>query len=470
MINAWRKERSLKYSNQLNKMQPNQLFQRTRWRLAFWYTGVMSVILAIFGLGVFEAIAHAHRITIEREIKSVGSTLHDSLELVLTQSGKLPLSAYRLIPSLCQINDSCFTTFASATNHSGAIYQGNYYLRLLDSREDLIAIAGKQPENFSLIQQNSRFSQLKDQRNHRYHQISLTLETIDGKAWGSLQVGRSLADFDRYVATVGWILLLGIPLAMGLIGISAWYLAGLAMQPLSLSYRQIQQFTGDVAHELRTPLAAIAATIESLLIVNNLDKEEITETLQVLNRQNNRLSSLVSNLLLLYRLDTQFISNQQMKSQTAEVCLNELIADLVEEFTPLAKTKEIKLIYEFKTEKLVKVQGNMANLYQLVSNLIINALKYTPRLGEVTLTLNQDNYYGVITVADNGIGIAEAEQSRIFERFYRINNDRSRQTGGSGLGLAIAAAIAQVHQGKIEVTSQLGQGSVFLVKLPKKNA
>jgi signal transduction histidine kinase len=105
-------------------------------------------------------------------------------------------------------------------------------------------------------------------------------------------------------------------------------------------------------------------------------------------------------------------------------------------------------------------------MYRLVSNLIVNAIQYTPLNGTVTVILDRRDHQAVIQVQDTGIGIATAEQKRIFDRFYRVNSDRSRQTGGSGLGLAIAVAIAQNHRGNLTVQSERGKGSVFKLELP----
>jgi signal transduction histidine kinase len=112
------------------------------------------------------------------------------------------------------------------------------------------------------------------------------------------------------------------------------------------------------------------------------------------------------------------------------------------------------------------VLGDEEQLFQLVANLVGNAIHYTPKHGQVLVTLGGDDRQVVIRVQDTGIGIAPEAQARIFERFYRVNRDRSRATGGSGLGLAIALAIAQAHQGTIQVQSDLGRGSTFTVKLP----
>jgi signal transduction histidine kinase len=116
--------------------------------------------------------------------------------------------------------------------------------------------------------------------------------------------------------------------------------------------------------------------------------------------------------------------------------------------------------------KPLNVIGEEEQLYRLVSNLIVNALQYTPSDGQVTVVLDCSDHHALIHIQDMGIGISRQEQMRIFERFYRVNSDRSRASGGSGLGLAIAQAIVQAHQGSIQVQSELGKGSTFTIRLP----
>ncbi len=122
-----------------------------------------------------------------------------------------------------------------------------------------------------------------------------------------------------------------------------------------------------------------------------------------------------------------------------------------------------------QAQEPLSVLGNEEQLYRLVSNLMVNAIQATPPEGKVTVVLDSSEEYALIQVQDTGMGIAPEDQSHIFDRFYRVHKDRSRQTGGSGLGLAIAQAIALAHHGSIQVQSQLGLGSTFTVRLPRKH-
>ncbi|NES83659.1 MAG: two-component sensor histidine kinase [Moorea sp. SIO2B7] len=452
-------------------MKQNQLFQQTRWRLASWYAGVMGGILSISGLGVYEAIAHAHWVTVDRELTSVAGTLHDSVETILKQPGKLETKLEQILPNICLVQTSCFNNKLNSERHLvGVLRQEDYYIIFLDSTGKLVASAGNVPDE--LFGQKHRLNytitlQLIETKNIRYRQISLLLHTQDNRFWGYLQVGRSLQDFDDYLKAVRWIMLLGLPIAMIFVGVSSWCLAGLAMQPIYQFYQQIQQFTADAAHELRTPLAAIRATVESTLRMSKLSEIEARSTLEVIKRQNYRLSQLVGDLLLLSRMDRRGLPLQQNLEN--QVCLQDLVNDIAEELAPLAVAANLQLNRNIQIDEPVKVRGNEEQLYRMVANLLINAIHYTPADGKVTLILESCYSYVMIQVQDTGIGISIEEQKHIFERFYRVNSDRSRKSGGFGLGLPISMAIAEAHQGDIKVESELDKGSTFTIRLPISN-
>ncbi|MBW4686753.1 MAG: two-component sensor histidine kinase [Komarekiella atlantica HA4396-MV6] len=443
-------------------MNQNKLFQQTRLRLALWYALVMALILSLCGFGIYRAISHAHWMTLDRELESVAGTLHDSIELKLQQPGKLEPVIQQLLPNICVVGTSCIQEQLSSKRHIlSAINQGNYYVRFFDNSERLIAIAGTYPEELSPVFNKELWQTLKDSKGHFYHQISFVLHTQENRDWGYIQVGRSLADFNSYLVAVKLTLGLGLPIIMLLVGVASWWLAGLAMQPIYRSYRQIQQFTADAAHELRTPLAATQATVESALLMPQLEEIEVQDILQTLQRQNQRLTTLVTDLLLLTRLDRQSVPIQR------DICrLDDIVNDLIEEFAALAIAAGVTLTSSVKVSTPLNVIGNADQLYRLFSNLIINAIQYTPQTGKVTVYLDRCNHYAVIQVQDTGIGIPRQEMTRIFDRFYRVNSDRSRSTGGSGLGLAIAQAIIQAHHGSIDVQSEFGKGSTFTIKLP----
>lgn len=443
-------------------MNHNQLFQKTRLQLACWYAGVMGVILGLCGWGMYEAISHAHWMTLDRELESVAGTLHDSLEPVLQEPGQLEPEVARLLPDLCTKNEQCWTRQFNPSRHAiGALHQGYYYVRLLDLPGNLIAVAGVSSDGLPGIESAETWQTFSDSQGTRFHQIAVVLHTEDGRDWGSLQVGRSLQEFDDYLMAVKVIMLIGFPIALLGVGTASWGLAGVAMQPIYQSYHQIQQFTADAAHELRTPLAAIRATVESNLRVKNSNLEDILDTLKTVDRQNLRLSQLVNDLLLLSRMD-----QKELPLKPSPCCLNDVISDVEEEIAVLAITSQVKLTTEVRVPQAVRVKGTEEELYRLLFNLVSNGIQYTPAGGEVSLILDASDRHAIIQVKDTGIGIHPQDLNRIFDRFYRVNSDRARHTGGSGLGLAIAQAIAKTHHGNIQVQSELGQGSLFTVRLP----
>lgn len=445
-------------------MNQNKLFNQTRWRLALSIAGVMGLILTLLGFGVYQAIAHAHWVALDRELESVAGTLHDSLELKLKQPGRLEPIVHELLPNLRLIGVKGIQKQAIPKRHIlSAVNQGYYYIRLFDTSGHLIAIAGAYPDELPQVFNSEAWQIIIDSQGNIYHQISVSLHTQNQQNWGYFQVGRSLKDFNNYLSTVRWILQLGLPTALILMGFSSWWLAGLAMKPIYKSYKQIQQFTADAAHELRTPLAATLATVESALLMPHLDEKEAREMLRTIERQNQRLTQLVVDLLLLARMDRQ---PTPVRRQLC--CLNDVVNDLIEELAALAIAANVQLICEVRVHQPLTVVGDSDQLYRLVSNLIVNAIQYTPPGEKVTVILEKSDNQVVIHVQDTGIGIAAEDQRQIFDRFYRVNSSRDRITGGSGLGLAIAQAIALAHRGSLTVQSEVGMGSTFTLRLVRQ--
>ena len=442
-------------------MHESQLFNRTRLKLATWYAGVMGLTLSGCGIAVYLHLAQAHWKAIDSEIETLAGTLHDSLEPVLERPGELGDRVEQILPGLCRRQTLCKAPQPSSHVHVlGVSTQDLYYVQFLDLSLQRLGTVNTPPQA-TLQVQTQPWRTVVDDQGQRHHQISLLLKTTSGQPWGYLQLGRSLEGYDEHLQSLKIFFLLGMPIAILVIGAASWGLSGIAMRPVYDSYQQIQQFTADAAHELRTPLAAIQANVEATLGATPLSLSEAQGTLQTIERQNARLSQLVQDLLMLSRMDLKVFP---IKRQV--VCLNDIVQDLVEELAALSLSAHVSLQLELNAQQIVKIMGDEEQLYRLVTNLITNAIQYTPSEGTVTVRLLTEDQNALIQVQGTGIGIAAENQARVFDRFYRVSLDRSRHTGGAGLGLAIAQAIVQAHHGKIQVQSELGKGSRFTVQLP----
>lgn len=220
-----------------------------------------------------------------------------------------------------------------------------------------------------------------------------------------------------------------------------------------------QEFVSNVSHELKTPLSSIKVLTESLMFQENVPVEMYKEFFMDINSEVDRLNNIISDLLTLVRLDRKEIP---MNIKTTH--LNEMTQAILKRLSPLAKKKDIKLVYQ--SHKDIQVDIDEVKLTLALSNLIENAIKYTPEGGEVKVILQSDLQDAFITVQDTGIGIAKEEQSKIFERFYRTDKTRNRETGGTGLGLSITYRTVIMHNGSIQVESEEGIGSTFIVQIP----
>ncbi|MGF1935720.1 MAG: two-component system sensor histidine kinase RppB [Nostoc sp. ChiQUE02] len=448
-------------------MERNPIFHQTRLRLAAWYTLVMGGILGLSSLGVYSVVAHAYRETIDQGLQSVANALHKSIEPAWQQPGQLQRLNKEFSLELCVAQTNCLPKTTSIKKSiTEAANPVNYYIRLLDRSGKIFASGGMEFNSFSITSALEHWQILTDSSGTRYREITLPLYT-QNRVSGYLQVARSITDLEQHLTYLRLILVLGLSISMIFVGLSSWWLAGRAMQPVYLSYQQMQQFTADAAHEFRTPLAAMYSTIEAAIKLQQEPKAN-GGILDVLKRQNRRLSQLVGDLLLLTRID-----QKQLTGEYQPCCLNDLISDLTEELAFLAVETKVNLSKQVQVSEKLYIVGNEEQLYRLISNLIVNAIQATSSGGKVTIFLDKSELYAMIKVEDTGIGIAPEHQLRIFDRFYRVDRDaygglclRSRTSGGSGLGLAIAIAIVQAHKGNIHVQSQPGLGSTFTVRLP----
>ena len=224
------------------------------------------------------------------------------------------------------------------------------------------------------------------------------------------------------------------------------------------SFAQVRQFSADASHELRTPLTIVRGEIE-LALRSPKTPEAYRRILESTLEEVLRLTAIIDNLLTLAKAD-----RGAYQADFSEVNLKALVEELYEDGIILASEKGITLTLQ--SGPPVLLVADRMRLHQLFLNLIDNAIKYTPPGGTVTLALERQDGSAVVRVSDSGIGIPEAEQGRIFDRFYRVDKARSREMGGAGLGLSIAKWIAELHRGTISVESVLQKGSVFTVRLP----
>ncbi len=218
-----------------------------------------------------------------------------------------------------------------------------------------------------------------------------------------------------------------------------------------------KQLTQDVAHELRTPLTSVQGHMEAMLDgIWAMDKERLNSCYEEIIRIKKLIGS-IENL--------SGIENENVLLHKENFDLSRLIVRLLNNYENEFLMKNIKINY---LEEPVIINADQDKMSQVFNNLLFNALKYSDENGEITIKVEKEENDITVRVKDTGIGIGEADLPHIFERFYRGDKSRNRQTGGAGVGLTITKAIIEAHEGTITVTSQYGQGTEFIIKLPQK--
>lgn len=220
-----------------------------------------------------------------------------------------------------------------------------------------------------------------------------------------------------------------------------------------------EDFVSNVSHELKTPLSSMKVLSESILLQEDVPTELYKEFLQDINSEIDRMSNIVQDLLNLVKLN-----HREAALITAPVNLNTMAEDIIKRLLPLAQQKNITL--SFEGIKKVTLEADEMKLSLAISNVVENSIKYTDNGGNVNVMVDSDHQNAFITVHDTGIGISEEEQKKIFQRFYRVDKTRDRETGGSGLGLSITRSTVLMHGGSIRVSSKENEGTTFVVRIP----
>ncbi len=420
-------------------------FTRSRRNLTYLFALPMGSILVVFA-------AVAYYLRVEEQLQVFDNTLYSQSKEIVTNT-KRCLYAERLLlnkedVSCNDLTPSSELVYVRWYNHKRKLVKSSS----ATAPRRLTVASGSQTIQININQTGATTTKMWLRE--------LTLPVVENNTLVAyLQIAAPLTPLRESLKQTRFFLTLGVPITLGMISITGWFLGGLAMQPTRRAYERLQRFTADASHELRAPVAAVLSNAQVALMPPE-DELEQRFRLENIEEIAKSMSTLISNLLFLARnegpLDTAALKN---------INLVELVRSLVDEYQPQA-TAQNRNFTPYLPQQPLYLKADPDLLKQAIVNLLANAFKYTSTGGTVTLRLFQRSHKAIIQVEDNGIGIPAEDLPHIFERFYRVDTVRSRQTGGFGLGLAIALAIIQAHRGKITANSVLGQGSVFEIQLP----
>ncbi|QDL11632.1 sensor histidine kinase [Brasilonema octagenarum UFV-E1] len=408
------------------------MFQKIRYRLLLSYLVVFASLLAIFGIAVRVAFTRSLTQQTTNRLIAIGQGAAANVEF---EKGHLTV-------------ESDFRPQDLITRHQA--------LQWFDIQGNLIAQQGETVLTLPLLP--SKMVQIQTDKVPIQAVTIPIIGSDNNQLVGYVRVSQSLEEFEETLEKLDWGLGGGIIITLVLSGVGGILLTRQAMQPIEESFQRLKQFTADASHELRSPLMAIKINADlALEYPEEIGAKEV-EKFQAIASATNQMTRLTEDLLFLARTDK--VPNQNWETLN----LTSILENLVQLYKPQAQAKQINLISQL-SENLY-LMGDSVQLTRLFTNLIENALYYTPSSGVVEIKTSRVASQLYVNVQDTGVGIAPEHIDKVFERFWRADLSRSYWGGGSGLGLAIAQAIAQNHGGLITVTSQLGIGSCFTVRLP----
>ncbi len=418
-------------------------FASARVKLVTWFVAVLGGVLIMFVAALIGLVHHNLFVALNERLVTNTQQLADLVEL---REGEL------LFAKLDQIsvdNDALRSFSVQMVGKDGTVlWQGarntlpvtNAVQKAIDTGDSQIINVVEPFERFRVIAKPV---------------------TRDGAVIGVLQAGLSLRDIDEAIAKLLVGAFITIPIALGLAGAGAWFLAAKTLRPIEESVRRQRQFIQDASHELRTPLAIIQSNIDVGLQNPNATIPQLQDKLHTVNETARRMGKIITDLFTLSTSD-----NQSLRLKPRLIQLDRVAHDVVKQMKSLARKKEQELTLGDLEELIVYADED--RMKQVITIFVDNAIKYTPEKGKITVSVAKTPAidWAKISIVDTGPGISRENQERIFERFFRVDKSRSRELGGNGLGLAIASTLVQRQRGHISVQSKLGKGTRFDVFLP----
>jgi heavy metal sensor kinase len=451
-----------------------------RLRLTAWYFAVLAVVLSAFGVSAYLEMRHSIHKTVDEELQARAEGVHQLIERTIArgaeddlQEGLREHTELRQGGALLQVSDEKgnwlyrspimddYGVPRPATLRKRPVdYLGkDIPLRIWSEK---VSVGGQSYLIQSAFEMDDFYEALHDFALLLFISIpSLLVCAAAGGYWIST---RALAPVDQITQTARTISAqnlssrLVVPKTRDELQRLSETLNGM-LERLETAFKKITQFTADASHELRTPVAVMRTRAElSLRKARSADeyREVIAEVLDELEKT----SKLIEQLMFLARADSGAETLHFSATNVAEV-----LREACHQGSALAEAKQIAFEEQIPGDSMW-IQGDASSLRRLFLILIDNAVKYTPASGQVEVSLQRNDGYAVAQVRDTGIGIAEVDLPSVFERFYRADKARTRESGGVGLGLSIGRWIAEVHAGTIEVQSSPGRGSIFQIRLP----
>jgi two-component system, OmpR family, sensor kinase len=458
-----------------------------KWRLTVWYGGILALILIVFSSGVYIYFKNSLQKSIDTKIKSIGEVLSSSLTETHSQSIFGNFERY-LENVLGRKPKGKFIQIIDSSGRIGA--------KMSDIETETV------PTSFSTLERALKgeviYETIEGAR-PRLRIVTIPIVEENKKVTSIVQVGTSLEDFDETMKKLLIIMIISIPTSISVTIVIGYFMAKKALKPvdqirkaaikisssnlderidigkrrdelsrlaetfndmitrLKDAFQRINQFSIDVSHELKTPLTILKGETE-VTLRKDRENEDYRKLLKSHLEEVDRMTRIVDDLLLLSKADSE-----EIRLNIEDIALRDLVVDICMDMKIFADNKGIELIVSELED--VRLKGDELKLRRMLWNVVQNGIKYTEKGGKVEISSYVNNGYVWIDVKDNGVGISEKDMKYIFDRFYRGDKSRRRESG-SGLGLSISKWIAEAHRGVIEVKSRPLEGTLFSIKLP----